>query len=73
MTPYQVAEFIQTAFRFDDDYNVIGIDLNTRFQTILGDDYSSSYRDHAEILNDLNGYYAMIKAKAEDRYGKLPF
>lgn len=70
---YRVAEFIQSAFSFDDNDNVIGVDMKVRFQEILGDDYTTPYRDHESIMRDLNGYHRWIKQKATMIYGELPF
>lgn len=73
-TPYQVAEFIQTQFSFNDDYDVINVNLNCRWQWIFGDDCTiGHFRDHDDIRSDMNGFYRAVKELATRIYGELPF
>jgi hypothetical protein len=73
-TPYQVAEFIQTAFYFDDDDVPYFFDERTRWQEILGSDYPCGvFRDFEAIRQDIPKYHAYIKSLAKTKYGELPF
>ena len=73
-TPNQVAEFIQTAFTFNDDDEVIGVDVNTHWQWIFGSDYVlPGFKDHDDIRADMNGFYKAVKSLATRIYGQLPY
>ena len=73
MTPYQAAEFLQSAFSFNDDNEAIFYN-RARLQPILGDDYIvPGFRDYADIDANVSGFYKAVRNLAEKRFGKLPF
>jgi hypothetical protein len=68
MTPYQAAEQIQARFSFNDDGEVVEC-LVKYMSDVLGSDWASA------SVNTLNAsdYYELVRAKAEKKYGVLPF
>lgn len=67
---YQVAEAIQSRFRFNDEGEVIA--CKDRYMSdILGSDWASG-----QALDDstpVDALYRLVRARAERKYGPLPF
>ena len=70
MSAYQAAEEIQSRFRFNDDGEAVA--CKERYMSdILGSDWGSgmSFDDSTPV----DVFYAAVRAKAERKYGPLPF
>lgn len=70
ITAYQAAEKIQGRFRFNDDGEAIA--CKDRYMSdILGSDWASGMGFDAST--PVETFYQAVRAKAERKYGPLPF
>lgn len=69
MTPYQVAEAIQSRFTRNDDSEIVA--CKARYMSdILGSDWASGKSYHTLCAAE---YYKVVRRLCEQKYGALPF
>lgn len=69
MTPYQVAERLQSRFRFSEDGEVIEC-KDRHVSDILGSDWAKGV-DYSGL--SASEYYNVVRFRAEKKHGELPF
>lgn len=70
MTAYQVAEAIQSRFSFDNDGAPVA--CRDRYMSdILGSDWASGMG--LDNSTPIQAFYEIVRARAERKYGPLPF